>query len=204
LARRITQSIVGLPPCKLLNHRIDLPTERAHSASQIRFGEDGAVSGINRIYRLYREEGLGVRKRKGRKRAVGIRAPLLVEAKPNARWLLDFVHDQMANGRRFRILNVVDDVTHECLAAIPDTSISGHRVASELTTLIERRGRPGMIVSDNGTELTSHAIFAWAKDQRIEWHYIMPGKPMQNGYVESFNGKMRDELLCSAPILWIT
>jgi transposase InsO family protein len=101
----------------------------------------------------------------------------------------------MANGRRFRILNVVDDVTHECLASIPDTSISGYRVARELTALIERRGRPGLIVSDNGTELTSHAIFAWAKDQRIEWHYIMPGKPMQNGYVESFNGKMRDELL---------
>ena len=136
-----------------------------------------------------------MRKRKGRKRAIGVRAPILVEARPNARWSLDFVHDQMANGRRFRILNVVDDVTHECLAAIPDTSISGHRVARELTALIERRGRPGMIVSDNGTELTSHAIFAWAKDQRIEWHYIMPGKPMQNGYVESFNGKMRDELL---------
>jgi putative transposase len=85
------------------------------------------------------------------------------------------------NGRRLRILNIVDDVTHECLAAIPDTSISGHRVARELTALIERRGRPGMIVSDNGTELTSHAIFAWAKDQRIAWHYIMPGKSMRDG-----------------------
>jgi len=132
---------------------------------------------------------------RGAKRALGVRAPLLVEARPNARWSLDFVHDQMANGRRFRILNVVDDVTHECLESIPDTSISGHRVARELTALIERRDRLGMIVSDNGTELTSQAIFAWAKDQRIEWHYIMPGKPMQNGYVESFNGKMRDELL---------
>ena len=156
---------------------------------------EGEPSGINRIYRLYREEGLGVRKRKGRKRAVGIRAPILAEARPNARWSLDFVHDQMANGRRFRILNVTDDITHECLAAIPDTSISGHRVARELTTIIESRGKPGMIVSDNGTELTSHAIFTWCKDHRIDWHYIMPGKPMQNGYVESFNGKMRDELL---------
>jgi putative transposase len=90
-----------------------------------------------------------------------------VEARPNARWSLDFVHDQMANGRRFSILNVVDDVTHECLAAIPDTSISGHRVARELTALMKRRGRPGMIVSDNGTELTSHAIFAWEKDQQV-------------------------------------
>ncbi|WP_088704512.1 IS3 family transposase [Rhizobium sp. R693] len=156
---------------------------------------DGEPSGVNRIYRLYREEGLSVRKRKARRRAVGTRAPILVEAKANARWSLDFVHDQFACGRRFRVLNIVDDVTRECLAAIPDTSISGRRVARELTTLIERRGKPGMIVSDNGTELTSNAILAWSKDHRVEWHYIAPGKPMQNGYVESFNGRMRDELL---------
>ncbi|MBD9497941.1 IS3 family transposase [Ensifer sp. ENS01] len=156
---------------------------------------DGEPSGVNRIYRLYREEGLSVRKRKARRRAVGTRAPILVEAKANARWSLDFVHDQFACGRRFRVLNVVDDVTRECLAAIPDTSISGRRVARELTTLIERRGKPGMIVSDNGTELTSNAILAWSKDHKVEWHYIAPGRPMQNGYVESFNGRMRDELL---------
>lgn len=123
---------------------------------------DGEPSGVNRIYRLYREEGLSVRKRKARRRAVGTRAPILVEAKANARWSLDFVHDQFACGRRFRVLNVVDDVTGECLAAIPDTSISGRRVARELTTLIEGRGKPGMIVSDNGTELTSNAILAWS------------------------------------------
>ncbi|MBY2927051.1 IS3 family transposase [Rhizobium pisi] len=156
---------------------------------------DGEPSGVNRIYRLYREEGLSVRKRKARRRAVGTRAPILVEAKANARWSLDFVHDQFACGRRFRVLNVVDDVTRECLAAIPDTSISGRRVARELTTLIERRGKPDMIVSDNGTEFTSNAILAWSKDHKVEWHYIAPGKPMQNGYVESFNGRMRDELL---------
>lgn len=98
----------------------------------------------------------------------------------------------------FRVLNIVDDVTRECLAAVPDTSISGVRVARELTALIEQRGKPGMIVSDNGTEFTSHAIFAWAKDHAIDWHYIAPGKPMQNGFVESFNGRMRDELLNEA------
>ena len=156
---------------------------------------EGELSGINRIHRLYREEGLMVRKRRCRRRAVGLRAPILVEARPNARWSLDFVHDQMAYGRRFRVLNITDDVTHECVAAIPDTSISGHRVARELTALISQRGKPGMIVSDNGTELTSNAIFAWAKDHAVDWHYIAPGRPMQNGYVESFNGKMRDELL---------
>ena len=84
-----------------------------------------------------------------RRKAVGTRVPILVEARPNARWSLDFVHDQFASGQRFRVLNVVDDVTRECLAAIPDTSISGRRVARELTALIERRGKPGMIVSDN-------------------------------------------------------
>ena len=156
---------------------------------------EGEPSGISRIYRLYREEGLAVRKRRARRKAVGTRAPIVVEARPNARWSLDFVHDQFACGRRFRILNIVDDVTRECLATIPDTSISGKRVARELTAVIEQRGKPGMIVSDNGTELTSNAILSWCADQKIKWHYIAPGKPMQNGFVESFNGRMRDELL---------
>jgi putative transposase len=156
---------------------------------------EGEPSGINRIYRLYSEEGLTVRKRKARRKAIGTRAPILIEARANASWSLDFVHDQFACGRRFRVLNVVDDVTRECLAAIPDTSISGRRVARELTALIERRGKPGMIVSDNGTELTSNAILKWCAEHKIEWHYIAPGKPMQNGFVESFNGRMRDEFL---------
>jgi transposase InsO family protein len=156
---------------------------------------EGEPSGINRIYRLYREEGLAVRKRRARRKAVGTRTPILVEAKPNARWSLDFVHDQFACGRRFRVLNIVDDVTRECLGAIPDTSISGVRVARELTAIVARRGKPKMIVSDHGTELTSNAILAWSKDNGVEWHYIAPGKPAQNGFVESFNGRMRDELL---------
>ena len=180
---------------------------RALAVERRRFGyrrlfvllrREGEPSGKTRIYRLYREEGLTVRKRRSRRRAMGTRAPILVEARPNARWSLDFVHDQFATGRRFRILNVVDDVTRECLAAIPDTSISGRRVARELTALIERRGKPGMIVSDNGTELTSNAILKWCAEHKVEWHYIAPGKPMQNGFVESFNGRMRDELLNEA------
>ncbi len=119
----------------------------------------------------------------------------LVEARPNARWSLDFVHDQFASGRRFRVLNIVDDVTRECLAAIPDTSIQGRRVARELTALIDQRGKPGMIVSDNGTEFTCNAMLAWSEENKIDWHFIAPGKPMQNGFCESFNGRMRDELL---------
>jgi putative transposase len=187
------------PPEVALRTKLrDLANERRRFGYRrlfILLRRDGEPSGVNRIYRLYREEGLSVRKRKARRRAVGTRAPILVEAKVNARWSLDFVHDQFACGRRFRVLNVVDDVTRECLAAIPDTSISGRRVARELAALVERRGKPGMIVSDNGTEFTSNAILVWSKDQKVEWHYIAPGKPMQNGYVESFNGRMRDELL---------
>jgi transposase InsO family protein len=90
---------------------------------------------------------------------------------------------------------VVNDVTRECLAAILDTSIWGRRVARELTGLIERRGKPGMIVSDNGTEFRSNAMFAWTHDNAIVWHFIAPGTPMQNGFCESFNGRIRDELL---------
>ena len=156
---------------------------------------DGLTLNRKKTQRLYREEGLTVRRRKGRKRAVGARAPAPVPALPNQRWSLDFVHDQMITGRRFRVFNVVDDVTRECLAAVPDTSISGKRVVRELTDLIARRGKPGMIVSDNGTELTSNAVLEWCGEARIEWHYTTPGKPTQNAFVESFNGRMRDELL---------
>ncbi len=186
------------PDTELREQIRDLANERKHFGYRrlfILLRQGGEPSGINRIYRLYCEEGLTVRKRRGRRRAVGTRAPILVEAKANARWSLDFVHDQFVSGRRFRILNVVDDVTRECLAAIPDTAISGRRVARELTTLINRRGKPGMIVSDNGTEFTCNAMLSWAQDHQVSWHFIAPGKPMQNGFCESFNGRMRDELL---------
>ena len=156
---------------------------------------DGVAINRKKTQRLYREEGLTVRRRKGRKRAVGARMPPPVLALPNQRWSLDFVHDQLATGRRFRVLNVVDDVTRECLRAVPDSSISGKRVVRELIELIAERGKPGMIVSDNGTELTSNAVLAWCDDAKVEWHYTAPGKPTQNAFVESFNGRMRDELL---------
>lgn len=187
------------PPDTALRTRLrDLANERRRFGYRrlfILLRREGEPSGLNRVYRLYREEGLAVRKRRARRKAAGTRAPILVEARPNARWSLDFVHDQFACGRRFRILNIMDDVTRECLGAIPDTSISGRRVARELTAIIERRGKPGMIVSDNGTELTSNAILSWCAERDIDWHYVAPGKPTQNGFVESFNGRMRDELL---------
>lgn len=120
---------------------------------------------------------------------------MIIPLQPNERWSLDFVADQMTDGRRFRILAIVDDCTRKCLALVADTSLSGVRVTRELDRLLAERGKPKMIVSDNGSELTSNAILAWADAARVEWHYIAPGKPMQNGFIESFNGRLRDELL---------
>lgn len=156
---------------------------------------EGHVVNHKKLFRLYREEKLTVRKRGGRKRAIGTRAPMLVPIMPNERWSLDFVSDQFTDGRRFRILTIVDDCTRENLALVADTSLSGLRVARELNRLIAERGKPKMIVSDNGSEFTSNAILGWADQIRVEWHYIAPGKPMQNGFIESFNGRLRDELL---------
>jgi putative transposase len=114
---------------------------------------------------------------------------------PNQRWSLDFVSDRLTDGHRFRILAVVDDCTRECPALVADSSLPGLRVARELDAVIRQRGRPAMIVSDNGTEYTSNAILGWADQTGVSWHYIAPGKPQQNGFVESFNGRLRDELL---------
>ncbi len=115
--------------------------------------------------------------------------------RPNERWSLDFVSDAFTDGRRFRVLAIVDDFSRECLALVTDTSLSGLRVTRELTAIMARRGRPRTIVSDNGTELTSMAVLRWCQETQIDWHYIAPGKPMQNAFVESFNGSFRDELL---------
>ena len=156
---------------------------------------EGELVNKKRVQRLYREERLSVRRRGGRKRAVGTRRPIEVPLAANQRWSLDFIHDQLTDGRRFRILAIVDDCTRECLALVADTSISGRRVARELDSLVRRRGQPRTIVSDNGTELTSNAILSWADSTGIGWHYIAPGKPQQNGFIESFNGRLRDELL---------
>jgi putative transposase len=156
---------------------------------------EGHVVNRKRIYRLYKAERLMVRRRGGRKRALGMRAPIALPLAANERWSVDFVHDQMVDGRRFRIFAVVDDCTRECLALVADTSIPGLRVARELDRIIATRGKPAAIVSDNGTELTSNVMLRWADDHRVAWHYIAPGKPSQNAFIESFNGRLRDELL---------
>jgi putative transposase len=150
---------------------------------------------LKKVYRVYQKEGLAARCRRGGNRAIGAIAPIVVPQELNQRCLFDFVRDQLGNGRRFRLLNVIDDFNSECLAAVPDFSLSGLRVIRELAAIMSVCGKPAMIVSDNGTELTSNAVLRWAAEHGIEWHEIGQGKPMQKAFVESFNGGMRDECL---------
>ncbi len=177
---------------------------RALAAERRRFGyrrlremakRKGRRMNLKKIYRLYREEGLAVRRRRGRKRAIGTRAPLHQAQRPNQIWVLDFMSDMLETGRRLRVFNVEDQLTREGLAAEVDTSLPGPRVARALDRIVAERGKPQMIISDNGTELTCNAMLKWAEDNGVEWHYIAPGKPQQNGFMESFNGKLRDECL---------
>ena len=156
---------------------------------------EGWAINHKKLYRLYQEEGLIVKKRTGRKRAVGTRTPLPQATHSNHVWSLDFMSDALEDGRRFRILGVMDQYGRQCLDLVADTSISGPRVARELDRLVAIHGKPATIVSDNGTELTSKAILAWAAETQVQWHYITPGKPQQNGFTESLNGKIRDECL---------
>ena len=155
----------------------------------------GMLMNPKKLYRLYREEGLSVRRRRGRKRARGTRMPMPLALMPNQRWSLDFVADTFGASRRFRILAVIDDCCRENLCLVADTSISGARVARELDALVRIYGKPACIVSDNGTESTSRAILKWTEKNDVAWHYIDPGKPQQNAFIESFNGSLRDELL---------
>lgn len=159
--------------------------------------QEGHALNRKKTQRLYREEGLAVRRRKSRRRIAVARTPIPKPEGPNSRWSVDFVHDQLAMGRRFRVLDIIDAVTKECLAAIADTSLSGKRVVRELEELIARRGKPGVIVSDNDeghrpNEFTSSAVLKFTQDHKVDWRYIAPGKPTQNPFAESFQGRMRD------------
>jgi putative transposase len=148
-----------------------------------------------RIHRLYRHEGLMVRRRLRKRIAAGNRVPLPIPSRPNERWSIDFMSDQLADGRVFRTLNIVDDFSRECLAIEVDTSLSGSRVVRVLERLCAEHSRPRALVMDNGPELTSKALDAWAYRSGVDLRFIQPGKPVQNAYVESFNGKFRDECL---------
>jgi putative transposase len=182
-----------------LRHQI-----REHAARWKRFGYrqihdllrlSGVMVNHKKVYRIYSEEGLKVRRRSRRKLSF-IRTPAPVPTAPNTRWSMDFMYDRLTDGRTIRLFNVIDDFSRECLAIEIDTSISSQRVIHVLERLELIRGTlPGCIVMDNGPEFRSQALFAWAQKNNVRLDYIQPGKPTQNCFVESFNGTVRDECL---------
>jgi putative transposase len=148
-----------------------------------------------RTERLYRDEGLALRRKRHRKRAAGVRVVLAPPSRPNERWAMDFLHDRLATTRSFRVLTMVDEYSRESPAIVADTSLTGAKVVEVLERLAEHRGLPALITVDNGPEFAGSALDAWAYRRSIKLHFIEPGKPVQNAYVESFNGRFRDECL---------
>ncbi len=209
VSQRRACRLVGVDPKTVRRERVpDSPEIRTRmheiATERRRFGyrriglmleREGICMNHKKLRRLYKEEGLAVKRRRGRKRATGTREPMPIPSGPGERWSLDFLADTFGDVRRFRILAVIDDYTRECLALVADTSLSGEQVGRELDAVIRLYGKPQTIVSDNGTELTSRAILRWQSDRDVAWHYIQPGKPTQNAFSESFNGRLRDELL---------
>ena len=157
---------------------------------------EGFNDNHKRIYRIYKAEGLAVRRRKRRRIAVTQRAPKLSPTRPNERWSMDFMLDALANGRRFRTLNVVDDFTRECLVIEVDTSLTGQRVAQVLDEVARKRGAfPTSITVDNGPEFAGKDLDQWAFTRGVRLAFSRPGKPVDNAFIESFNGRFRDECL---------
>jgi putative transposase len=174
------------------------------AGSRVRYGyrrltvllrREGREVNAKRVYRLYREEGLQVRTTKRAKRAAHARAPLPGAAWPNQRWSMDFVSDRFADGRWFRILTVVDQYTRECLCAYADRSQTGEKVVEQMKRLVSLRSVPESITTDNGSEFAGRAMEVWAHQAGVKLDFIRPGRPVQNGYIESFNGRLRDECL---------
>jgi putative transposase len=155
---------------------------------------EGVAVNHKRVYRVYRAAGLSVKRRK-RKRLVREGRPPDALRRANQQWVIDFVHDRLADGRSFRILSVVDSYTRECLALEAETSFASRRVTRVLDGVMANRERPQSIRMDNGPELTSRHFLAWGIERRVELVHIQPGKPTQNARVESFHGRMRDEFL---------
>lgn len=155
---------------------------------------EGLVINKKRTYRIYTEEGLQVRTKK-RKKLQRDRVPMPVPTKVNERWSMDFVSDQLSSGRRFRVLNVMENFTREMVGQLTSVSITGKQVARYLNQLSEQRQLPKVITCDNGTEFTSKAMFFWSEDKSVRLGFIQPGKPTQNAFVESLNGKFRNECL---------
>jgi putative transposase len=177
---------------------------RELAGSRVRFGyrrltvllkREGWTVNAKRIYRLYTEEGLTVRTKQRKKAASRQRVPLGQAVRPNERWSMDFVSDRLVNDRWFRVLTVVDQFTRECLLLYADSALSGEKVAAELERVVTERGVPTSITVDNGSEFASRAMDGWAYGHGIRLDFIRPGRPVENGYIESFNGRLRDECL---------
>ena len=182
-----------------LRHRLRELAEQRH-----RFGcprlhvllrREGFLVNHKRTERLYREEGLALRRKRHRKRAAGVRVTFPAPTRPNERWAMDFLHDRLADGRRFRVLTMVDAYSRESPAIEADTSLTGAKVVQILDRVAQTQGLPQGITIDNGPEFSGSALDAWAYRRGIQLHFIEPGKPTQNAYVESFNGRFRDECL---------
>lgn len=161
----------------------------------LRLRREGWQVNRKRVYRLYRDAGLAVRRRKRKRISVIERKPLPKPTRANVSWSMDFVADGMIGGRRLRCLNIVDDCTRECLAIEVDTSITGVRVQAVLERLADTRGLPMSITVDNGPEFDGQVLDKWAYRRAVQLSFIRPGKPNENAYIESFNGKFRDECL---------
>lgn len=159
-----------------------------------RLQREGWKDNHKRVYRVYREENLQVKKRKRKRPARARCNPSRIATRPNERWSMDFVSD-VAGQRRFRTLNVLDECTREALAMEVDSSLPGERVVRVLERIVAERGKPAEIITDNGPEFTSLVLDRWAHENGVELHFIQPGKPTQNCYIESFNGRFRDECL---------
>ena len=207
LSRACAALGVARSSCRYVSRRADESLRaalRTVAAARPRFGyrrlhillrRDGWVCNHKRVYRLYRAERLAVRRRRRRKLAARCRVLLPVPTRPHERWSMDFMGDTLARGRTFRTLNIVDNGSRECLAIEVDHGLSGQRVARVLDQLAATRPLPKQIVVDNGPEFTSRALDAWAYAHGVELHFIRPGKPVDNAFIESFNGKFRDECL---------
>ena len=155
---------------------------------------EGVVENRKRTYRVYSDLGMQVRTKRRRK-LIRPRVPMAVPTRPNERWSADFVHDQLADGRRIRVLNIVDDFSRVCVGQLVDLSISGARMVRLLDELRASRGLPKTLVLDNGPEMTSKAMFFWSRQHGVKLYFIQPGKPTQNAFIESFNGRFRDGCL---------
>lgn len=156
---------------------------------------EGWKVNTKRVYRIYREDNLGVRTAKRKKRSTHLRVPLPEATRPNQRWSMDFVSDRLADGRWFRVLTVLDQYTRECLCAYADRSQTGEKVVMQMKRLALRHGVPESITTDNGSEFAGRAMETWGHQNNVKLDLIRPGKPVENGYIESFNGRLRDECL---------